>query len=129
MVDPRTPASTKVRAAESVLNHSEKAIGLEDIEERLAELERGAELSKNSQNRFCMTNFRKRLNTLEARHTDPSGCALYSPGWYKYRTARIHRVFIAKTEPAEAGCLTIEAFREILVRRAESGPSGPAQTR
>jgi hypothetical protein len=40
MLDPSTPPSTKVRAAESVLNHSEKAIELEDIEARLAELER-----------------------------------------------------------------------------------------
>lgn len=46
MVDPNTPASTKVRAADSVLDHSAKAIELEDIEARLAELERSAELSK-----------------------------------------------------------------------------------
>ena len=46
MLDPGTPASTKVRAAESVLNHSEKAIELEDIEARLSELERAA--SQNS---------------------------------------------------------------------------------
>ena len=38
MIDPNTPASTKVRAAECVLNHSAKAI--EDIEVRVAELER-----------------------------------------------------------------------------------------
>jgi hypothetical protein len=31
-----------VRAAESVLNHAETAIELQDIEARLAELERGA---------------------------------------------------------------------------------------
>jgi hypothetical protein len=47
MVDPVTPPATKVRAAESVLNHSAKAIELEDIEARLAELERAAETSKN----------------------------------------------------------------------------------
>jgi len=40
MVDPATPASTKVRAAESVLNHAAKAIELEDIEARVTELER-----------------------------------------------------------------------------------------
>lgn len=40
MVDPNTPASTKVRAAECVLNHSAKAIEIEDIEVRVAELER-----------------------------------------------------------------------------------------
>lgn len=46
MVDAATPASTKVRAADSVLNHSAKAIELEDIESRVAELEEAAELSK-----------------------------------------------------------------------------------
>jgi len=43
MVDPATPASTKVRAADSVLNHSAKAIELEDIEARVEELERATE--------------------------------------------------------------------------------------
>lgn len=43
MVDAETPASTKVRAAEIVLNHSAKAIEIEDIEARVAELERAAE--------------------------------------------------------------------------------------
>jgi len=46
MVDPTTPASTKVRAADSVLAHSAKAIELEDIEARVADLERSAEESK-----------------------------------------------------------------------------------
>ena len=46
MVDANTPASTKVRAADSVLNHSAKAIELEDIEARVAELERAVEASK-----------------------------------------------------------------------------------
>jgi hypothetical protein len=40
MVDANTPASTKVRAADSVLNHSAKAIEIEDIEVRVTELER-----------------------------------------------------------------------------------------
>jgi hypothetical protein len=40
MVDPDTPPSTKVRAADSILAHSAKAIELEDIEARVAELER-----------------------------------------------------------------------------------------
>jgi hypothetical protein len=48
MVDPATPASVKVRAADSVLDHSAKAIELEDIETRVAELEAAAELSKSS---------------------------------------------------------------------------------
>src|SRR5712691_719247 len=40
MVDNSTPASTKVRAADGVLNHSAKAIEIEDIEVRVTELER-----------------------------------------------------------------------------------------
>ena len=46
MVDPGTPASTKVRVADSVLDHSAKAIEIEDIEARLTELERTAEATK-----------------------------------------------------------------------------------
>jgi hypothetical protein len=42
MVDSGTPASVKVRAAHSVLEHSTKTIELEDIEARVAELERAA---------------------------------------------------------------------------------------
>src|SRR5258706_1564330 len=38
MVDPKTQASTKVRAAECVLNHAAKAIEIEDIEARVAEV-------------------------------------------------------------------------------------------
>jgi hypothetical protein len=45
MVDPATPPGTKVRAADSVLDHSAKAIELEDIEARVSELERAAEAS------------------------------------------------------------------------------------
>ena len=48
MLDPGAPASTKVRAADSVLNHSAKAIEIEDIEMRVSELERVAELAESS---------------------------------------------------------------------------------
>jgi transposase-like protein len=51
MVDASTPASTKVRAADSVLDHSAKAIEIEDIEVRVAELERAAEASKPAHTR------------------------------------------------------------------------------
>ena len=47
MVDANTPPATKVRAADSILNHSAKAIELEDIEARVAELERAAEAPKD----------------------------------------------------------------------------------
>jgi hypothetical protein len=46
MVDPNTPPSTKVRAADSALGHAAKAIELQDIEPRLTELERATEESK-----------------------------------------------------------------------------------
>jgi hypothetical protein len=48
MVDPNAPASTRVRAADSVLDHASKAIEIEDVEVRVAELERAAELTKSS---------------------------------------------------------------------------------
>jgi len=43
MIDPGTPPSTKVRAADTVLSHASKAIEIEDIDARVAELERAAE--------------------------------------------------------------------------------------
>jgi hypothetical protein len=39
MIDPASPASTRVRAADSILDHAKEAIELEDIEARVAELE------------------------------------------------------------------------------------------
>jgi hypothetical protein len=48
MVDANTPAATKVRAADSVLNHSAKAIEIEDVDVRVSELERAMEISKSS---------------------------------------------------------------------------------
>jgi transposase-like protein len=46
MVDQNVPASTRARCADSVLGHTVKAIELEDIEARLAELERATEDSQ-----------------------------------------------------------------------------------
>ena len=48
MVDTNTPASTRVRAADSVINHATKAIEIEDIDARVAALEQASELSKQS---------------------------------------------------------------------------------
>ena len=48
MVDPNSPASTRVRAADSVLDHAKQAIEIEDVEVRVAALEQAAELSKGS---------------------------------------------------------------------------------
>jgi hypothetical protein len=47
MVDTSAPHSTRVRAADSVLNHSAKAIEIEDIEARLSELELATEQVKS----------------------------------------------------------------------------------
>jgi hypothetical protein len=46
MVDQCAPPSTKVRAAEVIINHAAKAIEIEDIETRVSELERAAEAQK-----------------------------------------------------------------------------------
>jgi hypothetical protein len=45
-VDPSTPAAVKARAAYYILTLGTKAIETEDIEDRVAELERAMELSK-----------------------------------------------------------------------------------
>jgi hypothetical protein len=42
MIDPGTPASVRVRAAEAIFNHAAKAIEIEDIEARVAILEAAA---------------------------------------------------------------------------------------
>jgi hypothetical protein len=51
MVDPATPPSTRVRAAEAVLSHAAKAIEIEDIDARLKELEAAAEANKGGNRR------------------------------------------------------------------------------
>ena len=43
MADPASPASSKVRAAECVLNHAVKPIEIEDIEVRVTALERAVQ--------------------------------------------------------------------------------------
>ena len=47
MIDPATPASVRVRAAEAIFNHAAKAIEIEDIEARVSELERAAGTSQS----------------------------------------------------------------------------------
>ena len=47
MIDPGTPASVKVRAAEAIFNHAAKAIEIEDVEARVSALERTAEQMKS----------------------------------------------------------------------------------
>jgi len=59
MLDAGTPAATKVRAAESILNHVAKSIELEDIEVRVTELEKAAE--QQGKRKY-------RIWTLEARN-------------------------------------------------------------
>jgi hypothetical protein len=47
MLDQNTPASTKIRAADSVMNHALRAMELEDVLERLTKLECAADPSKS----------------------------------------------------------------------------------
>jgi hypothetical protein len=47
MTDPNVPAAVRLRAAEFVFDRAIRGVELEDIEERLAELERAAEASKS----------------------------------------------------------------------------------
>jgi hypothetical protein len=51
MLDSSTPPATRVRAADSILGHTAKAIEIEDVEARVAELERSLELWKSNQPR------------------------------------------------------------------------------
>jgi hypothetical protein len=51
LLDPATPPATKVRAADSILNHVVKAIEIEDHEARLSELERNAYVSDDRHSR------------------------------------------------------------------------------
>jgi hypothetical protein len=46
MLDVNAPASTRVRAADSVLDHAAKAIEIEDIEARVAALEGAAKANQ-----------------------------------------------------------------------------------
>ena len=50
MVDAGAGASTRLRAADLVYSHALKAIEVEDIDARVTELERAAELAKSSPN-------------------------------------------------------------------------------
>ena len=50
MTDQAAPAASRVRAADSVLDHAARAIELEDIEVRLSGLERDAEKSREESN-------------------------------------------------------------------------------
>jgi hypothetical protein len=49
MADPTTPASVRARTAQCVLECANKSLDLEDMEVRLAALERAAEESKQAQ--------------------------------------------------------------------------------
>src|SRR5258705_934255 len=46
MIDPNTPASVRIRAAECVMNHAMKAIEIEDIEARVTALEETGDQGK-----------------------------------------------------------------------------------
>ena len=43
LIEPNTPASVRMRAADSIFHHATRAIEIEELEERLSNLERAAE--------------------------------------------------------------------------------------
>ena len=47
MLDPATPPATRVRAADSILDHTSKAMEIEEIEARVAALELASEATKS----------------------------------------------------------------------------------
>ena len=49
MIDPNAPASVRVRAADSVLDHAKQAIEIEDVEVRVAALEQAVEVRKSGE--------------------------------------------------------------------------------
>lgn len=46
LIEPNTPASVRARVADSIFNHAAKAIEIEDLEARVADLERALNDSK-----------------------------------------------------------------------------------
>ena len=46
MIDPATPPSVKIRAAEAIFNHAAKAMEIQDIEARVAALEQSVTADK-----------------------------------------------------------------------------------
>jgi hypothetical protein len=53
--------ATRVRAADSILNHTSKAIEIEDIERRVSELERAAEESKRDADEGASLGLQRRI--------------------------------------------------------------------
>ena len=51
MTDPNIPAAVRLRAAECVFDRAFKGVELEDLEERVAELERAADATKSATGR------------------------------------------------------------------------------
>ena len=51
MIDPSSPPSCRLRAADSVLSHAAKAIEIEDLDARVSDLERATEATKDRRSR------------------------------------------------------------------------------
>jgi hypothetical protein len=56
MIDPATPASVRVRAAEAIFNHAAKAIEIEDIEVRVSALEASVAVDRKAGGRWERSN-------------------------------------------------------------------------
>lgn len=69
MVDPSTPPATKIRAADSILSHTAKAIEIEEVGTRLSELEKATELA-NIESVHAHPQTRKARSVSSPRRTD-----------------------------------------------------------
>ena len=65
MIDPATPASVRVRAAEAIFNHAAKAIEIEDIEARVAALEAAVMLQRERPMRLSLLRGIRELEELK----------------------------------------------------------------
>jgi hypothetical protein len=78
LIEPNTPASVRARVADSIFNHAAKAIEIEEIEERLSNLERPAGLpgAPGSTAAMCRSPTKSygRHRTIPIRMTDLLAC-------------------------------------------------------
>jgi hypothetical protein len=105
MVDPGTPASTKLRAADSVLAHTIKAMETDDIEVRVTALERAAEENKSGRRRWIRVSD---VQLVEARQeawaevVDESGFPPHSAQWLAYWIRWFQRTMNNEDPPGRA---------------------------
>ena len=145
MVDTNAPPSTRVRAADSVLDHAKQAIVIEDVEVRVAALEEAAELSKIEEGTMTTINLLRRLEALEQQFTSepivllmPDGRTETLPGHSDYvldllgravredRTPKMELIAQSKSSREPGGAHMIDLARALLNGPAEDPSRQPA---